>query len=280
MFLGAGSVMHGMRDRVNMRRYGALALVMKVTWVTFGLGWLAIIGVPPFSGFWSKDKIIESAFVGEGWQPWVLGGTAMLAAGITAFYMSRLFFMTFHGEKRWEDDQHPHESPLTMTIPMMVLAFGSAFLGLILGPTGIITSWLAPVVGEPPEDHPVLPVPVIMVATLALVAIGAFWAWRRYGADLVPEVAPRGSALTRAARVDLYQDAVNEGLFMRPGIHLTRGLVFADARGVDGAVGGLAALVGGLSSRLRRLQTGYARSYALTMLTGVVTILGALWVIQ
>ena len=280
MFLGAGSVMHGMRDRVNMRRYGALALVMKVTWVTFGLGWLAIIGVPPFSGFWSKDKIIESAFVGEGWQPWVLGGTAMLAAGITAFYMSRLFFMTFHGEKRWEDDQHPHESPLTMTIPMMVLAFGSAFLGLILGPTGIITSWLAPVVGETPEEHPVLPVTVIMVLTLALVVIGGFLAWRRYGADLVPEVAPHGSALTRAARIDLYQDAVNEGLFMRPGIHLTRGLVFADARGVDGAVGGLAALVGGLSSRLRRLQTGYARSYALTMLTGVVTILGALWVIQ
>ena len=150
MFLGAGSVMHGMRDRVNMRRYGALAIAMRITWVTFGLGWLAIIGVPPFSGFWSKDKIIESAFVGEGWQPWVLGGTAMIGAGITAFYMSRLFFMTFHGEKRWEDDQHPHESPLTMTVPMMVLAFGSAFLGLILGPTGIITSWLAPVVGEPP----------------------------------------------------------------------------------------------------------------------------------
>jgi NADH-quinone oxidoreductase subunit L len=280
MFLGAGSVMHGMRDRVNMRRYGALALVMKITWVTFGLGWLAIIGVPPFSGFWSKDKIIESAFVGEGWQPWVFGGTAMLAAGITAFYMSRLFFMTFHGEKRWEDDQHPHESPLTMTIPMMVLAFGSAFLGLILGPTGIITSWLAPVVGETPEEHPVLPVTVIMLLTLVLVAIGAFYAWRMYGADIVPEVAPKGSSLTRAARVDLYQDAVNEGLFMRPGIHLTRGLVFADARGVDGAVGGLAALIGGMSSRLRRLQTGYARSYALTMLTGVVTVLGALWVIQ
>ncbi|MFL6152052.1 MAG: NADH-quinone oxidoreductase subunit L [Ornithinibacter sp.] len=280
MFLGAGSVMHGMRDRVNMRHYGALSLVMKITWITFGLGWLAIIGVPPFSGFWSKDKIIESAFVGEGWQPWVFGTTAMLGAGITAFYMSRLFFMTFHGEKRWEDDQHPHESPLTMTIPMMVLALGSAFLGLILGPTGIITAWLAPVVGEPVEDHPVLPVPVIMVLTLALVFVGGFWAWRRYGADDVPEVAPKGSAITRAARVDLYQDTVNEGLFMRPGVHLTRGLVFADARGVDGAVGGMAALVGGVSSRLRHLQTGYARSYALTMLTGVVTILGALWVIQ
>ena len=280
MFLGAGSVMHGMRDQVNMRRYGALALFMKITWVTFGLGWLAIIGVPPFSGFWSKDKIIESAFVGEGWQPWVLGGAAMLGAGVTAFYMSRMFFMTFHGEKRWEDDQHPHESPLTMTIPMMVLAFGSAFLGLILGPTGIITSWLAPVVGETPEDHPVLPVTLIMVLTLVLVAIGAFYAWRMYGADVVPEVAPKGSPLTVAARQDLYQDALNEGLFMRPGIHLTRGLVFADARGVDGAVGGTAALIGGMSSRLRRLQTGYVRSYALTMLTGVVTVLGALWVIQ
>ena len=280
MFLGAGSVMHGMRDQVNMRRYGALALFMKITWVTFGLGWLAIIGVPPFSGFWSKDKIIESAFVGEGWQPWVLGGAAMLGAGVTAFYMSRMFFMTFHGEKRWEDDQHPHESPLTMTIPMMVLAFGSAFLGLILGPTGIITSWLAPVVGETPEDHPVLPVTLIMVLTLVLVALGAFYAWRMYGADVVPEVAPKGSTLTVAARQDLYQDALNEGLFMRPGIHLTRGLVFADARGVDGAVGGTAALIGGMSSRLRRLQTGYVRSYALTMLTGVVTVLGALWVIQ
>jgi len=280
MFLGAGSVMHGMRDRVNMRRYGALSIVMKITWVTFGLGWLAIIGVPPFSGFWSKDKIIESAFVGDGWNPWVFGGAAMLGAGITAFYMSRLFFMTFHGEKRWEDDQHPHESPLTMTIPMMVLALGSAFLGLILGPTGIITSWLAPVVGEPADQHPVIPANVIMVLTLALVIAGALLAWRRYGADVVPEVAPKGSVITRAARVDLYQDAVNEGLFMRPGIHLTRGLVFADARGVDGAVGGLAALVGGISSRLRHLQTGYARSYALTMLTGVVTVLGALWVIQ
>ncbi|HYN68010.1 MAG TPA: NADH-quinone oxidoreductase subunit L [Ornithinibacter sp.] len=280
MFLGAGSVMHGMNDGVNMRRYGALSMVMKITWVTFGLGWLAILGIPPFSGFWSKDKIIEAAFVGEGWQPWVLGGAALIGAGITAFYMSRLFFMTFHGEKRWDDDVHPHESPLTMTVPMMVLAVGSAFLGLILGPTGVITSWLEPVVGETPEDHPVMPIWLIMVLTLALVVAGMVFAWRRYGADVVPEVAPKGSALTRAARQDLYQDALNEGLFMRPGIHLTRGLVFADARGVDGAVGGLAALVGGLSSRLRHLQTGYARSYALTMLTGVVTILGALWVIQ
>ena len=282
MFLGAGSVMHGMDDEVNMRRFGGLRTAMKITWATFMLGWLAILGVPPFSGFWSKDSIIESAFVGEGWQPWVLGTTAMVGAGITAFYMTRLFAMTFHGTPRWQDDDrfHPHESPLVMTIPMMVLAVGSAFLGLILGPTGAITSWLAPVVGEHGEEHPVVNRFVLMGLTLVLVAIGAWIAWARYARDDVPEVAPRGSALTRAARVDLYQDAVNEGLFMRPGIHLTRALVFVDAKGVDGAVGGTAALVGGLSSRLRRVQNGYARSYALTMLSGVVVVLGALWVIQ
>lgn len=284
MFLGAGSVMHGMNDQVNMRRFGSLSGAMKVTWATFGLGWLAILGVPPFSGFWSKDKIIEAAFVGEGWKPWVLGGAALVGAGVTAFYMSRLFFMTFHGEKRWTDDVHPHESPKIMTVPMMVLAGGSAFLGLLLAwpfaETAPIVSWLSPVVGEHGEEHPVLAVPVLMTLTLVFVAVGIFLAWRRYWSEEVPEVAPRGSVLTRAARVDLYQDAVNEGLFMRPGVHLTRSLVFADAKGIDGAAGGLAALVGGLSSRLRRLQTGYARSYALTMLTGVVAVLGALWVIQ
>lgn len=280
MFLGAGSVMHGMNDQVNMRRFGGLSGVMKVTWATFALGWLAILGIPPFSGFWSKDEIIHAAFVGEGWKPWVLGGAALVGAGVTAFYMSRLFFMTFHGEKRWSEDAHPHESPRVMTVPMVVLAVGSAFLGLVLGPTHAIESWLEPVVGERPEAHAVLPTPVLLTLTLLVIVAGAGLAWMRYWRDDVPEVAPRGSVLTRAARVDLYQDAVNEGLFMRPGNHLTRVLVFADARGVDGAAGGTAALIGGLSSRLRRLQTGYARSYALTMLTGVVAVLGALWVIQ
>lgn len=280
MFLGAGSVMHGMDDQVDMRRFGGLSGAMKITWATFGLGWLAIIGFPLLSGFWSKDRIIEAAFVGEGWQPWVFGGTALIGAGITAFYMSRLFFMTFHGKKRWTEDVHPHESTLVMTVPMMVLAVGSAFLGLILGPTGIITSWLEPVVGTPAEENPVLTPVVITVLTLLLVAGGVTLAWMRYWRDEVPVVAPAGSLATQAARRDLYQDDVNEGVFMRPGVHLTRSLVFADNRGIDGAVGGLAALVGGTSSRLRRIQNGFARSYALTMLAGVVAIFAAVWVIQ
>jgi len=281
LFLGAGSVMHGMNDQVNMRGFGRLSGVLKITWVTFGLGWLAILGVFPFSGFWSKDAIVEASFIGEGWRPWVFGGIALIGAGVTAFYMSRLFFMTFHGKKRWSEDVHPHESPLVMTIPMMVLAVGSAFLGLLLGPTGAITSWLDPVVGaEPAGAEPVLPVWLLLVLTFLLVLVGGALAWLRYWREDVPTVAPRGSLATRAARRDLYQDDVNEGVLMRPGIHLTRSLVFFDRKVVDGTVGGMSAAIGGSSGRLRRVQNGFVRSYALTMLLGVVVILGAVWVVQ
>jgi NADH-quinone oxidoreductase subunit L len=280
MFLGAGSVMHGMNNRVDMRRFGGLSTVMKVTWATFALGWLAIIGFPGLSGFWSKDKIIEAAFVGEGWRPWVFGLTALIGAGITAFYMTRLFLMTFHGERRWTDDVHPHESPKIMTVPLMVLAVGSALLGLLLGPTGAIQHWLEPVVGEHGDEHPVLPVWSVTVLTVALVALGAGLAYVMYLRRPVLAVATAGTPVTRAARRDLYQDAFNESFFMRPGQYLTRSLVFFDNRGVDGAVNGLAALVGGTSGRFRRLQTGFVRSYALSMLIGAALVVGAMLLVR
>lgn len=279
MFLGAGSVMHGMSDDVNMRRFGGLSAVMKVTWVTFGLGWLAILGIPPFSGFWSKDKIIETAFAadgGHGWQPWVFGLVALVGAGITAFYMSRLFFMTFHGQHRWveSDDgsglpvRHPHESPALMTVPMVVLAVGSAALGGLLMVGGAFASWLEPVTGHVEHHEPVLPVPVIMVLTLLLVLGGAFLAWRQYGASTVPVEPPVGSVLTRAARADLYQDVVNENLVMRPGQYLTRSLVYADKKVVDGGFMGAAGALGLLGEAVKKVQNGYVRSYAAMMLAG------------
>jgi NADH-quinone oxidoreductase subunit L len=281
LFLGAGSVMHGMNDSVEMRRYGRLALMLRITWITFGIAWLAIIGIPPFSGFWSKDKIIEAAFVGEGWRPWVFGGAALIGAGITAFYMSRVFFMTWHGRsRRWPSDTHPHESPALMTWPMIVLAFGSAGLGLVLGATDALVDWLEPVTGAPPEGEPVVSATVLMAVTLVLVVLGGGLAFWRYAAQEVPEVAPRGSVLTRAARRDLFQDDVNEALFMRPGQYLTRSLVFVDNQWVDGAVRGLAALVGGLAGRLRRWQTGLVRSYAMSILAGVVAIVGGLLLVR
>jgi len=270
MFLGAGSVMHGMNDRTNMRRYGALRGAMVVTWVTFGAGWLAIMGVPPFAGFFSKDKIIEAAFTGEGWQPWVFGGAALVGAGLTAFYMSRMFFMTFHGKARWEDDQHPHESRLMMTVPMIVLAVGSAFLGLILASGNRFVDWLAPVTGDPGHGEPVLPVTVLIVTTLVLVAIGVFVAWRRYGAADVLTEAPAASLVTIAARNDMFQDSVNRAVFQRPGQHLTRTLVYGDSAVVDGLVNGTAAGVAKTGEVARKLQSGQVRSYAATMLVGLV----------
>ncbi|WP_461023034.1 NADH-quinone oxidoreductase subunit L, partial [Thalassiella azotivora] len=282
MFLGAGSVMHGMDDRVDMRRFGELAGQMRTTWWTFGAGWLAIIGFPLLSGFWSKDKIIEAAFmpVESEWRAWLFGSVTLLAAGLTAFYMSRLFFMTFHGRRRWHEGAHPHESPALMTVPMVVLAAGSVLLGGLLTINSSFVHWLEPVV---PEEHvdPVLPIPVIMALTIVLVAVGVLLAWRQYAAAEVPAQAPRGSLATRAARRDLFQDDVNEAVFMRPGQYLTRSLVYVDTKGVDdGAVGGLARGVAGTAGWLRRLQTGFVRSYAASMLAGVVVLLGALLVVR
>jgi NADH-quinone oxidoreductase subunit L len=131
MFLGAGSVMHGMNDTVDMRRYGALRKFMPITFITFGLGYLAIIGVPPFAGFYSKDLIIETAFNAGGFKGILLGSIALFGAVITAFYMTRVMIMTFTSPKRWEENQHPHESPFLMWFPMVVLSIGSVTSGLL-----------------------------------------------------------------------------------------------------------------------------------------------------
>ncbi len=275
MFLGAGSVMHGMNDGVNMRRYGALRTVMKVTWITFMMGWLAILGIPPFSGFYSKDKIIEAAW---SVSP-VAGIVTLVGAGITAFYMTRLFAMTFHGEARWNDDVHPHESPWIMMFPVAILALLSAVAGFVLNLNNAFVEWLAPVTGL---EEPELPFSsaVLPIAAIVLVLIGAALAWIPYATRAVPEVAPAGNVLTRAARADLYGDAVNEAVFMRPGQYLTRWLVWFDNKVVDGVVNGTAATIGGLSGRARRLQTGFARSYALSMLGGAALVAAALVLVR
>ncbi len=274
MFLGAGSVMHGMNDEVDMRKYGGLRKYMPLTFATFMVGYLAIIGFPLLSGYFTKDGIIETA-VHE--QP-VLGWLAVLGAGITGFYMSRMVFMTFFGEKRWAEDAHPHESPKVMTIPLIVLSIGSVFLGGYLILSNRLMVFLGPATGRPsdanlPEFH-FASTPGL--TTLALVAVGAGFAWMRYGKATVPVVAPRGSFLTTFARRDLYGDALNESLFMRPGQWLTRIAVFFDNRGIDGVVNGLAAGIGGTSGRLRRIQTGFARTYALSILIGAALLTGAL----
>ncbi|MGF1653567.1 MAG: NADH-quinone oxidoreductase subunit L, partial [Actinomycetales bacterium] len=284
MFLGAGSVMHGMNDQVDMRRFGRLDSVLRVTWVTFAVGWLAILGIPPFSGFWSKDGIIEVAFEGEGAQPWLLGSVALVGAGITAFYMSRLFFMTFHGRKRWSEEGehavHPHESPRLMTVPMIVLAVGSAGLGWYLYAGKRFETWLEPVVGtHQPEPH-VLPVPWIIGLTLVAVAVGLVIAARNYAVQEVPVTPPTTHALGRAARADLYQDGLNEVAVIAPTRAFARGMREVEDDYLAAGVRGFARGVGRLGAGWGRLQTGFARSYALSMLGGVVLVVGALLVVR
>ncbi len=275
LFLGAGSVMHGMKDNVDMRRYGALRGVMLVTAGTFIVCYLAIIGIPPFDGFYSKDDIIHASFE----RSPIIGVLAMLAAGLTGFYMTRMVAMTFFGKARWEDDAHPHESPKVMTIPLIILAIGATFGGVSLVYWGNIESWLEPVVGIETNELP-LPSWVYEGTTLVLVLVGVAIAWLMYARREVPVTAPRGSWLTRAAREELYGNAVNDVLVVQPTYYTSRWLVWFDNKAVDGFVNGSAAFVGGLSGRMRRYQTGFARSYALSMVGGAVLVVLALYLVR
>jgi NADH-quinone oxidoreductase subunit L len=278
LFLGAGSVMHGMNDDVDMRKYGALRTVMPITFATFGLGYLAIIGFPGLSGWWTKDGIIDAAFEKGGTSGQILGWAALIGAGITAYYMSRVMFMTFFGEKRWDDEAHPHESPSVMTIPLILLAVGSIAMGAFLIAGDRFAKFLAPVVGEPEAAHKLITPYTIVVFALMVVGIGI--AYLQYLRRPVPRTAPAGRFPVVAARKDLYGDALNESLFMRPGQWLTRLTVYFDGRGVDGLVNGVAAFVGGTSGRLRRVQTGFVRSYALSMFFGAALVVGALLLVR
>lgn len=275
MFLGAGAVMHAMNDEVDMRGFGALGKYMKITFCTFVCGYLAIIGFPFLSGFYSKDKIIEAAFTGSGMQPWIFGTVTVLVAGLTAFYMSRLVAMIFLGEKRWKesgaDAKHPHDPSPFMWIPMAVLAAGSLVLGAILNYAGFLT-WLEPAIAGSGHEHgePVLPVPVITGVTLIVIVLGVALAWVMYVKKPVPEAAPVGSWITQAARQDLYQDLVNDYAVVQPVMTVSRVTEATDKHVVDGAVEGVGMLMQWLGRVTSSFQNGHVRSYTAYMVVGLL----------
>ena len=273
MFLGAGSVMHAMDDDVDMRHYGALRKMVPVTFLTFAMGYLAIIGFPGFSGFWSKDKIIETAFTENLW----VGLGALLGAGITAFYMTRLMLMTFFTDKRWEPDVHPHESPKVMTIPLIVLAALSVLGGVLLAGDWIV-DFLAPVVGEHAHEDPPIPALLITLIVVAVVACGVTLAWFLVGKRDVPREAPQDvSFVTKAARADVYGDAINDGpgRRARPAAGLRPG-----RRSTGTAPTGCSPAAAPPSVRSApssaQAQNGFVRSYALSVLGGVLLVVIAL----
>jgi NADH-quinone oxidoreductase subunit L len=251
---------------------------MPITSITFGLGYLAIIGVPPFAGFYSKDKIIETAFNAGGLQGVLFGSAALLGAVITAFYMTRLMLMTFFGNKRWAQGSEPHESPFLMWAPMAVLAVGSVASGYLLYSGKAIVKWLAPVVDKNQHEHTEF-LPPIVVTTLAVVAviIGVSIAFIKYRGELSESAPSEVSIFTRVTRRDLLQDDANEFLFMRPGQKLTQLLVKTDESVIDGAVRAVGSSALGSARGMRKLQTGYVRNYALLILIGaLVALLAAL----
>jgi NADH-quinone oxidoreductase subunit L len=255
-----------------MRHYGALSKAMPVTFLTFAMGYLAIIGFPGFSGFWSKDKIIETALT----QNWFVGVCAIVGAGVTGFYMTRLMLMTYLTEKRWQKGVHPHESPAVMTGPLVALAALSVLGGVLLLGNWIV-DWLSPVVGVAEPEHPPISALGISAIVVVVVAVGVGLAFAFVARRPVPETAPADvSFVTRAARNELYGNEVNDGLVVNPGRRLVTGLLAFDHYGADGVMSGGPGGVAGLAQVLRRAQNGFVRSYALAVLGGALVVLGSL----
>ena len=272
MFLGAGSVMHAMNDDTDMRHFGALRKVMPYTFWTFAMGYLAIIGIPPLAGFYSKDHIVVAA-----WERGpVFGALAMIGAAITAFYMTRLMMMTFLGDSRWADGVHPHESPKVMTIPLVLLAIGSVVLGVILN--NAIQTWLAPPTGHHPHETAWYHVPWQGWVTLVLVLIGVAIGYLVYRRPIAFDAPEKVNPIVYVGRNDLLADKFNDLVFVRAGGALAGLVALVDDVLVDGAVRSLARGTTDLGALVRRGQSGYSRSYGLTMVLGVV-IVGAVLIL-
>jgi NADH-quinone oxidoreductase subunit L len=281
LFLGAGSVMHGNDEDTDIKHFGGLRSAMPITFWTTMTAWAAIIGVPLTAGFYSKDQILAALFEhgGIGRLVWVVG---VLTAGLTAFYMSRYVFLTFFGERRWPEGRHPHESPPLMTLPLIVLAVLALVAGFALstftGEGGRLQQFLEPVLGAPEEHESLATAFWLSAAATVMAATGATSAWLLYGrrVDWVA-LRRRYAGAWRPLAEKLYVDQVYEFFTVNLGRALAAFLArTVDQRVIDGAVNGVAELVGDGARSGRRLQSGLVRSYALGVLGGAVLIVAFL----
>ena len=271
LFLGSGSVIHALDGDQDMRRYGALRVAMPVTAITFIAGWLAIAGVPPLSGFWSKDEILAYAFDSSP-ALWVVG---LVTAVLTAFYMSRLVFMTFYGEARYDDERHPHEPSTLMTVPLVVLAAAAVVAGVMNLPFSsdlhFLGTWLEPsLFGN--EAHLGIGGGLQWLLALAAVAggvVGIAGAAAIYLRHRIPAGLVEWPASARAFYVD---EAVTR-FVGGPGRRAFELVAAFDVKVVDGAVDGVGRSVRAGGTALRRVQSGFVRFYALLTAAGAVALL-------
>jgi NADH-quinone oxidoreductase subunit L len=281
LFLGAGSVIHALSGEQDLRKMGGLARRLPVTWYTMLIATVAISGLPPFSGFFSKDEILAGAFFAGKPAIFALG---LVGSALTAFYMWRLVFLTFLGRSRVDHDvaHHVHESPAVMTVPLAILAILAAGAGVwgLPGEHGsAIGRFLAPVLdgGHEAEAGHHGPAWALMAVSVGAALAGLLVAWEMYlrgRADLGKIGVPQ-NAVHRLLLNKYYVDELYDRLFVRPLFALSRWCAEAfDAGVIDGAVNGVALLIERLAARLRRYQTGFVMNYALSMLVGVVALLG------
>ncbi len=273
LFLGAGAVIHGMSDEQNMLKMGGLWSKMKTTGVTMAVATLAISGIPPFAGFWSKDEILSSTFGRGGW--WVaLWAIGLVTAGLTAFYMTRWFVLTFLGEPRWDDGVHPHEAPKVMTVPLMVLAALATVGGLINTPFKAgLEHFLEPSFTHLTSAPTGATVWLLAAVSVAVALVGIVAAWRLYTRSDGAEEAWTSSIplLWRRMGHAYYMDDVYGTLLVAPGKLLAAWWAFVfDKNVIDGIVNGTGTAVRRIGAALRPLQSGFVRSYALTIAAGVV----------
>jgi len=273
MFLAAGSVMHGLADEADLKRMGGLRRAMPVTAVAFSIGALALAGVPPLAGFFSKDQIVAEASRSQGVGVWAL---ALFASFLSALYISRLIFLAFAGERR--SGVEPHGSPRIMTAPLGLLAIGAALSGAALGLTvdGPLARFLKPVVGQIVERSGRLSDAALATVSVVVALSAVAVAWIVWGSGKVDWQALRAgpwNALQRFMNRGMYVDDAYGAIVERPGKAAGRGLRAFDERVIDGAVNGMGAIVRVLAAAGRRVQTGVVRSYAAAFLLGAVAIL-------
>ncbi|HUX40768.1 MAG TPA: NADH-quinone oxidoreductase subunit L [Rectinemataceae bacterium] len=275
LFLGAGSVIHALSGEQDIRRMGGLRKKLPITYLTFLVGTLAISGIPPFAGFFSKDSILAAAFE----RSPLLWAVGVFAAFVTAFYMGRLFVLVFHGPSRVKEGVHPHESPATMTLPLVLLAvgsIGSGFLGLpaVFGLPNILGNFLAPSAGAY-ESSLGAGTEWLLMGISVLVALAGFGlaAWRYGPKAQVPGEDSTVKGLARWSLEKFRIDELYDSLIVKPLFALSN-WVFGTAndRGVDGLVRGGAGLFAGLGRLVRRIQTGNTVFYLFAMTLGVIVI--------
>ncbi len=287
LFLGAGSVIHGMAEQQDMRKMGGLARAMPVTAATMGIATLAISGVPPFAGFWSKDEILATVFAEGGWIL-ILWAMGILTALLTAFYMTRQFAMVFLGKPRWDDGVHPHESPRVMTVPLLILAvlsLGAGFFNAPLIGLAGLEHFLEPAFESVPLAHPPAAVSTqVLLAVISVLAgvVGIGLAWLLY---VRADEGAREHLLGRVRRAwfvwenAYWVDRVYGTLIVLPGKRFAHWTASAlDQQVVDGLVNGVGVAVKRAGAGLRTVQTGFVRTYGAVLTIGAVALMA--WVVS